>query len=95
MRIDLDELVRVLGILVQHLKDQQKSFVEVPDDYYWEMNEAQLFDPTRTPSDFSMGQLTEDWQRLSQIASGEAPPIGYALVWLGSILRAIGQKNVP
>ena len=95
MRIDMDELVRVVGILVQHFKEQQKASVEVAEDYYWEIGEAQLYDPTKDPSDFSMGQLTEDWQRLSQIASGEAPPIGYAFVWLGSVLRAIGQQNVP
>lgn len=95
IRIDLDELSGVLTMLVQHLKDQQKASVEITEDYYWEISEAQLYDPSKDPSDFSMGQLSEDWQRLSQIMSGEAPPIGYALVWLGSILRAVGQANVP
>ena len=54
-----------------------------------------LYDPIKDPSNFSLGQLSEDGQRLSQILAGETPPIGYALVWLGSILRAAGQTIVP
>jgi len=95
IRVDLDDVERVLTIVLQHIKQQRSAPIERSDDYYWEINEAQLYDPTKDPSDFSLGQLSEDWARLSQILAGDAPPIGYALVWLASILRAVGQKNVP
>jgi hypothetical protein len=95
LRIELDDLVRALQALIQHVKEQHQGPVEISDDYYWEINQEQLYDPTKGPSDFSLGQLSDDWQRLSQILVGEAPPVGYALVWLSSILRAVGQSNVP
>lgn len=94
MRIELDDLVRALNVVVQHIKEQHQGSVEISEDYYWEIDPAQLYDPTKDPSQFSLGQLSDDWQRLGQIITGEAPPIGYALVWLSSILRAVGQKNV-
>lgn len=88
------DLVLTLKVLIQHLQERKAS-VEITDDYYWEIDEQQLYDPTKNPSAFGMGQPSEDWQRLSRIMSGAEPPIGYGLVWLASILRAVGQKNVP
>jgi hypothetical protein len=41
-----------------------------------------------------MGQLSDDWNEVAKIASGQRPPIAYALVWLSSLLRFIGSKLV-
>jgi hypothetical protein len=41
-----------------------------------------------------MGQLSDDWNELTKIASGKSPPLAYALVWLSSLLRFIGTKFV-
>ena len=76
IRIELEDLVRVLKVVIQHVKEQRQGPVEISEDYYWEINQAQLYDPTKDPSDFSLGQLSDDWQRLSQVLDGEAPPIG-------------------
>jgi hypothetical protein len=95
IRIELDELTRALELILQHVRAYQNGPVEIAEDYYWEIPQAQLYDPTKDPSSFTIGQLSEDWTRIEQLLKGEAPPIGYALVWLGSILRAVGQKNVP
>ncbi len=95
IRIELDELTRALELILQHVKASQTGPVEIAEDYYWEIDQAQLYDPTNDPSSFSIGQLSDDWTRIEQLLKGEAQPIGYALVWLGNILRAVGQKNVP
>jgi hypothetical protein len=44
--------------------------------------------------DLTMGQLSEDWNEVAKIASGQRPPAAYALVWLSSLLRFIGTKFV-
>jgi hypothetical protein len=40
------------------------------------------------------GQLSDDWNEVARIASGQRAPIAYALVWLSSLLRFIGSKLV-
>lgn len=94
IQIDLDDVCRVLNIIIRHIKQRRSEPTEISEDYYWEINPAQLYDPTKDPSDFSLGQLSDDWQRLRQLLAEEEPPIGYALVWLSSILRIIGQQHV-
>jgi hypothetical protein len=89
----LDEIESAVHVLVQHLK-QQGAQAELSDDYYWEISEDERYDPTKSPTDFSMGQLSEDVERLRQILRGDAPPIGYALVWVASLLRRIGSTHV-
>ncbi len=95
LQLDFDDLIRALNVISEHIRQSHPEPLEISEDYYWEIAETQLYDPTQDPSDFSLGQLSEDWHRVSQILSGEAPPIGYALVWLGSLLRVIGQRNIP
>jgi hypothetical protein len=41
-----------------------------------------------------MGQLSDDWNEVTKIASGQRPPMAYALVWLSSLLRVVGSKLV-
>lgn len=92
--VALDEIERAVLLVLKHLKDQQVVHVEIPEDYYWDIAEEDRYDPAKTPSDVSLGQLSEDWERLRQILEGDAPPVGYALVWAGSLLRKIGSSNV-
>ena len=91
--VSLDELERAVHVVVQHLK-QQSVQPKLSDDYYWEISEEERYDPTKNPTDLSLGQLSEDWDRIQQILRGDAPPIGYALVWVASLLRRIGSTNV-
>jgi len=95
IQIDQGELIRALTVIVDHLKAQRETSVfEILEDYYWEVSEQQLYDPTQDPSQFTLAQLSHDWECISQILTGDSPPIGYALVWLSALLRAIGQKHV-
>ena len=94
LRIRLEDLVRVLSIIVGHVETQSGRETEISQDYYWEVVAEQLYDPTKDPSSFSLGQLSDDWSMLAPILSGNTPPVGYALVWLASILRAVGSNNV-
>ena len=93
LTVSLDEIETAVHVLVQHLK-QQAAQPEISDDYYWEISEEERYDPTKSPTDLSLGQLSEDLERIQQILRGDAPPIGYALVWVASLLRRIGSTNV-
>ena len=94
MRVNISDLRTVSEKLFSHFEQNGHSSVEIPNDYYWIIPEVRRYDPVNEPADFSLGQLTEDWSRLQKIAEGENDPIGYGLVWLASILQAIGENNV-
>jgi hypothetical protein len=94
IKVKLEDLRRSLEMIISHLKGQGSEWVEIDEDYYWDVADEQMYNPLEDPTEFQLGQLTHDWERLSEIVKGKAPPIGYALVWLASILRAIGKEHV-
>ena len=94
VEIDLPELRRVVEILLNDLEQQGYRTVRLDDDYYWEIPKEDLYSPYAAPKDLAMGQLTHDWERLQEILHGSSSPLAYGLVWLSSLLRAIGQKVI-
>jgi hypothetical protein len=44
--------------------------MEIVDDYYWEINQAQLYDSTKEPSDFPLGSAFE------RLGTAIANPVG-------------------
>lgn len=95
IHINLDDLVRALELIVQHVKTYQSDPVPIKPDYYWEMTEEQRYDLAHEPKEFTIGQLTDDWGRIRELLDGKSRPIGYAMIWLASILRTVGHKMVP
>jgi hypothetical protein len=91
MKITTEDLRKTFEALVDHLDETGQASVELPWDFYWDLSAEELYDPYSDPKDLSLGQLSDDWNRLLQISNGEMPAVGYALVWLSSILRAVGQ----
>lgn len=94
MRVTTDELRRAAHALLNHLEESGHSVVEIDDDYYWSVAPEQRYDAYKQPDDLSIGQLSDDWAQVSAVANGEKEAVGYALVWLSSVLRAVGEKTV-
>lgn len=92
--VSLEDIEKAVQLLLRHLKEQQITHAEIPEDYYWDIPDEDRYEPAKTPTDLSLGQLSEDWERVQQILKGDAPPVGYALVWVASLLRKIGSSNV-
>jgi len=94
MNVNLTELRAIADRLFTYLEETGREEFDVADDYYWEISKEELYDPSRDPKDLTIGQLSHDWERLKAILTEEDPPIGYALVWLSSVLRNVGEKSV-
>lgn len=92
MRIDISELRAISAQLFSHLEQSERKWVEIPIDYYWDVSKEERYNPYEEPKHFDLGQLTDDWAELQKIAVGENKPFGYALVWLSSVLRAVGEE---
>lgn len=94
MKVPVSELRQVANSLFDHLEAEGQHEFDIEDDYYWKISAEQLYDPTKDPTDFGLEQLTDNWQSLSRVRSGETEPIAYHLVWLAAFLRWIGERVV-
>ena len=94
MNVKVSELRAIADQLFTYLEETGRSEFEISEDYYWSIEKEEVYDPYKEPKDLTMGQLSDDWNELSDILKGESPPIGYALVWLSAILRIVGEKSV-
>lgn len=94
MKLNTDELLEITQLLLKYLNDTERTEFEIDDDFYWWIDEDELYNPLEDPGELSLGQLSDDWARLKSIQSGDDPPIGFALVWLSAILRRVGEKTV-
>lgn len=94
MKVRVAELQRISQALFDHLERRGYDAVELPHDYYWEINAAQRYDPTKDPSDFTLGQISHDLERVREIASRNADPVAFALVWLSAVLRQVGEETL-
>lgn len=92
MEIETEELRRIFDVLIGHLEAAGQASTEVPWDFYWEIAKDDLYNPYAEPEQLSLGQLADDWDELLKIANSDMPPVGYALIWLSAILRAVGES---
>ena len=94
MKVTVSEVRRVTELLCRHLEETGRDEIDVSEDYYWMIPKEEVYDPERDPNELDLGQLSDDWNELQGILSGENPSIGYGFVWLSSILRVVGEKTV-
>ena len=94
MKISTAEIRSIVETLCRHLDETDRSAIEVDEDYYWHVPDDEVFDVSKDPTELNVGQITDDWSELQKISDKTMPPIGHGFVWLSSVLRAIGNKNV-
>jgi hypothetical protein len=94
MKITTAELRRITEKHLRHLEETGVTSVEVEHDFYWSIPSQQLYNTEAEPSDLEVGQLVDDLEELRLVDRGEKEPIGYGLVWLGAVLRAVGEKVI-
>lgn len=94
MEITLAELKAVFLQEVDHLENLGYETIEIPVDYYWNIPQDVRYDPYKEPKKLDLGQLSDDWQELQKTLRGDRDPLTYDLVWLSTILRAIGEHTL-
>jgi hypothetical protein len=94
LKVNLTDLRVIADRLLMYLEETGRTDIEVSEDYYWHIAMEDAYDVSRDPTNITIGQLSDDWRELERIMNNEAPPIGYALVWLSAIMRIIGEKTI-
>lgn len=91
MDISVKDLRAAANRLFDHLQESGRDVVNISSDYYWAIPAESLYNISIQPSDFTIGQLSDDFRELKQIVEGNEP-LSYALVWLAAVLRAVGEE---
>ncbi|WP_426623755.1 hypothetical protein ACPPVW_14225 [Leifsonia sp. McL0607] len=93
IEIDARRLVAVLT----RLRDQSPSEVSAPlyavEDYFWSIPVEERYDTAATPTNLTIGQLTDSSSFLSDAVAGETV-ISYHAVWAADILHGIAGGAV-
>ncbi len=94
MDIALSELKAIFLKEVDHLEKLGYDKINIPIDYYWNIPQEERYDPYKKPENLDIGQISDDWQGLQKILRGDRDPVTYDLVWLSTILLAIGEHTL-
>lgn len=94
MHIEISALRAITDELLSRIEQRGIKAVELNYDYYWSIPAKLRYDTYDEPSEFNMGQLSEDLAFVNEMLSGVRPPVSYGLVWISSLLRYIGE-TVP
>jgi len=94
MQIDIRTIQMALASIFNHLQERGIESIEISEDFYWNISIIQRYDPYTIPTQFDLGQLTNDYEEIIKIVNGNNEPLGFALVWLSSLIRIIGEKKV-
>lgn len=93
MKVTSAELAGALGALLDHLAELGHDEFEVADEYYWDVPKVARYLPYERPEELTLGQLSDDVEHVRAIAAGTEDPVAYALVWLGAVLRKVGEQT--
>lgn len=94
VQIPIDQLRRALDVALRHVEASAGPTVTLKEDLFWSVPVDELYDFAGEPQDLTIGQLSESWRHLENLLARQDQPVGYHLVWLADVIRAIGQ-DVP
>ena len=94
MKITVETLRRVSAALFDQLEARGYQTIDVPHDYYWDIDRAQRHNLDTEPENLSVGQLTEDWFNLEEMLRDDSLCAAYGLTWLAAVLREVGELVV-
>ncbi len=94
MTIKVDELAHITLLLLSKFKESMGNEIEIQNDYFWEIDDKELYNPLENPKDVTLGQLSYDIERIKSILQKENDDvIPYHLHLLSNILKAISIEN--
>jgi hypothetical protein len=68
-KISVFELLQILEKLKNDILSRysEDSFIGIHEDMYWNIPDPKLYDVLTEPSEFTIGQLEEDWLKLKKL----------------------------
>jgi hypothetical protein len=91
--IPLARLREVTELLLAHAERAGDS-VTLDRELFRELTPEQRYDLDHAPTEHTVGQLSESWAHLTAMADDPDRVVGYGLVWLADVLRALGHQSI-
>ncbi|MFE7593575.1 hypothetical protein ACFU6K_29630 [Kitasatospora sp. NPDC057512] len=92
LSIPLADLRRSFDLVLRNIEAATPGDTLALDkDHFWSVPADGLYDVYQAPGELTIGQLSESWQHLTDLLAEPDRAVGYHLVWLADVLRAIGQ----
>ena len=89
MKITGKELRAIVNKLIR-----EEDVFEIRNDYYWNIPSEDLYAMEKDPKEFTVGQLSDDWEELKEMFAREDSPILFHdLEHLSPIIRAIAIED--
>jgi hypothetical protein len=92
-RIPVEKLRQVFDLLISHVTRVSGSEIELSKDAFWSIPAGAVYNVYADPQELTIGMISESWSHLEAMADGEKSVVGYGLVWLAEVLRAIGDET--
>lgn len=92
MKVNIDELGKIITILLFKLKEGKGGEIELMNDYYWDINAQELYNPYEYPKTFTLGQLSDDLAEIDRLLKPD-DPVPYDLKRVSNILKALSIEN--
>ncbi|GGO16513.1 hypothetical protein IEI92_28155 [Microbispora bryophytorum] len=92
-RIDVEQLRRVLEVLINHITGESRTEITISNEYFWSVPSPEIYKAYEQPTGLTIGQISESWDNLQRMVEDDGV-IDWGLVWLGEVLRAIGHETI-
>lgn len=94
MQISIEQLREAIDLLLLKIKESKGDIIEIENDYYWVIDEAELYDPYSEPKEMGLGQLSDDIMELKKLLkSPDDSIIFYHLKIVSEILKALSIES--
>ena len=92
MKITIEDLLKILELLISKAEHSGIETIEVNSDYYWNISSEDRENFTTDKPDVCVGSLYDDLQELQKVLSKKNPPTILDFERLGNILIFLGNK---
>jgi hypothetical protein len=79
---------------MSHIDGAPSSELAVSRDHFWSIPSPARYDVYTEPGQLTIGQVSESWADLLGMLEDDSKALGYGLVWLADVLRAIGDEAI-
>lgn len=93
-QIPAERIKNVLELLLRHVTERSGEVIAVQVEEFWSVPSDEVYDIYNTPQQLVIGTISESWHRLEEMLNDDSKVLGYGLVWLSQVLRAIGDDFV-
>lgn len=97
IQIEIDVLKEAVNRLLRELQATAGGVVLLDEDFYTDLPPAVRRDVGVAPAEYTIGSYIDAYDAIVSIAKSresDGPVMPYAIVWIGDLLKAIGQRHI-